>query len=312
MSALLATPTAPASDGLTRSAALLRALGARAANVWSSLSPEEARKLSSAMQSLPDDADLEARASQAYVREMTAISPNRPPGVATGSLWSRLSAQDGQAIAALLRDESPQVMAVILSWITSEAAASTIRCLPQAQATEVLRRLLHLGPVLPAALKAIEHSLQDRIGAAETRSTGSGHERVAAIFDRLDSRVEQGLLAELDQAEPGTGERVRALMFSFDDLSNLGPASLQTILAGVDRAILILALKGARESTAKAFYDNMTMRAGELLRSEIEATGPVRRSEIEAARNQITALARSLVDRGDILAGDEDDDELVE
>ena len=312
MSALLATPTAPASDGLTRSAALLRALGARAANVWSSLSPEEARKLSSAMQSLPDDADLEARASHAYVREMTAISPNRPPGVAAGSLWSRLSAQDGQAIAALLRDESPQVMAVILSWITSEAAASTIRCLPQAQATEVLRRLLHLGPVLPAALKAIERSLQDRIGAAETRSTGSGHERVAAIFDRLDSRVEQGLLAKLDQAEPGTGERVRALMFSFDDLANLGPASLQTILAGVDRAILILALKGARESTAKAFYDNMTMRAGELLRSEIEATGPVRRSEIEAARNQITALARSLVDRGDILAGDEDDDELVE
>ncbi len=296
-------------SGLSRSAALMRALGSRASAVWATLSPQEAQRLTAAMDAMPDNTALETNAARDYIRDMSRAAP---AASTITDVWQSLSMRDGATIAALITSESPQVIAVILSRLSPESAAFTVRALPQALATEALHRLLHIGDIHPAAFTAIETTLQRALGQSAAIIIRTGHERVARIFDSLDTRVEQDLLASLDRTEPGIGERIRALMFTFDDLATLDPAGLQTILASIDRAVLILALKGAKSDTTDAFLSNMTSRAGDLLRSEIEATGPIRRSEIETARAEITAMARTLVNRGEILSGDSEDDELIE
>ncbi len=302
-------PHLPAA-GVTRSAMLMRALGARAASVWSSLSPQEAQALSTAMSALPENPDHEEQALSSYVQQMTSGS-NLQTTTKAATIWTTLSGRDGASIANLVQDESPQIIAVILSNLNAGAAASTVRALPRSVATEVLKRLLSLGDIHPSAKQAIADTLERAISQTSAASVSNGHERVARIFDNLDSRSEEDLLTSLDTAEPGAAGKIRALMFTFEDLARLGHASLQTILASTDRAVLTVALKGADTAVEAAFFSNMTQRAGDLLRGEIAATGPLRRSEIDAARAEILTLARSLVKRGDIL-DEEADDELIE
>lgn len=301
-------PTA-SDPGLRRSALLMRALGAKAASVWSQLSPQEAEHLSRAMQSLPEDENGEQLALQAYVQSMDTTAASSAPR--TDSIWSRLSDRDGTTIANLIQDESPQVIALILSRLTPDAAAKTVRILPRSIATDALKRVLSLGEVHPAAITALERALASKLDQAGSTQMSGGHEQVARIFDQLDSKSEETLLSSLNTAEPGAGEKVRALMFTFVDLANLDPASMQTILGSVDRTVLTLALKGAPEPVSDVFFKNMTQRAGDLLREEMDASGPVRRSDIEAARAEIIKIARTLVKRGDILVRDADD-ELIE
>lgn len=307
---LPALATAPIGDsGLTRSARLMRALGAKAASVWTQLSPEEANRLSAEMDRLGDDANAERGVLRNYVDAMR-VQPTTAPQSNAG-IWGHLSLQDGAEIAGLLESESPQIIAVILSRLTPNAAAKTVRALPRSLATEALKRLLILGDVHPSAMRALERILQNQMATKHAVSQSGGHAQVAQIFDQLDPQSEETLLAALDSAQPGAGEKIRALMFTFEDLSRLDPASLQTILANIDRTILTLALKGASDSVATVFFQNLTQRAGDLLRDEISALGPVRRADIDQARANVLAIARTLVNRGDILAR-EPNDELVE
>lgn len=303
------SPVTPAQDGLRRSALLMRALGAKAASVWTQLSPDEAAKLSAEMQSLPDDEMAERDILRSYADAMRAAPVATSASI--DGVWGRLSRRDGAEIVKLIENESPQIIALILSRLSPDAAAQTVRVLPRGLATDVLKRLLNLGEIHPGALKALENVLQQALAPSSQNAIKGGHAQVAEIFDRLDSESEQSLLSTLDGAEPGSGDKIRALMFTFDDLSRLDPASLQTILGNVDRAVLTIALKDAAEAVTQAFFQNITQRAGELLREDIASTGPVRRSEIEAARAEVLTIARTLVKRGDILAHNPDD-ELVE
>ena len=307
---LPALASSPSSrDGITRSAMLMRALGAKASAVWSELSPDEAARLSQAMRTLPEDDRAEQTALQHYVRSMRAPALNNAQPAT--SIWTALSHCDGTFLASLIQNESPQVIALTLSRLSPEAAAETVRALPKSMATEALKRVLNLGDVHPAALKALEASLGRELQQKQTHDLNGGHEHVARIFDQLDGGSESTLLASLDSAEPGSGEKIRALMFTFEDLAKLDPASLQTILGNIDRAVLTLALKGAEASVAEAFFANITQRAASLLREEIASTGPVRRSEIDAARADVLSVARALVKRGDLLPQGTDD-ELIE
>ncbi|MEM7330155.1 MAG: FliG C-terminal domain-containing protein [Pseudomonadota bacterium] len=299
--------SAPLRAGLTRSAQLMRALGANAASVWTHFSSEEARQLSAAMEQLPDNADAEQLTLRTYIDDMT-----RPARTPSSGPWQVLSERDPNQIVRLIESESPQVIAVILSQIAPQTAAQAVRALPRTLATEALKRLLNLGPVHPRALAALETAISKQIVPQASATYGQGgHVQVAQIFDQLDSQSEQSLLSALDGAEPGAGEKIRALMFTFDDLAQLDPASLQTILVNVDRAVLTLALKGASETVSAVFFENMTQRAGNLLRDDIAATGPLRRTEIESARAEVLNIARTLVKRGDILVSPHDD-ELIE
>lgn len=299
----------PQNDGLQRSARLMQALGARGGPIWSELSPEEASALSAAMEQLGPDMD-EAGESLANAFLIDAASEPDASGLKLQSgLWRKLADLETVHLRTFLAGEPPQTIAMIVSCLDAAAAARLVRALTPAAALDVLRRLLKLGTPHPAALAAIEARLS---GQMAMLTAGGGHERVARIFDRLDGRDEKTLLAALENAEPGAGARVRALMFTFDDLATLPAAGLQTLLAAADRASLVMALKGARPETEQAFFGNMTSRAGAFLREEIDGTGPVRRSDVDAARADLVTLARTLIQRGEIGAQESDEDELVE
>lgn len=305
--------------GLLRAARLMRALGPEASGIWAELSAEEVRCLSSVMDTVGDDPLAEAEAARRFSRDVRSahLGGTVPvtSGLQAGDVWAALSSLSAETLAELLRGERPAVAALILSRLSSDAAARTLRMLPTALAVETMQRLLHLGTPHAGALKALEIYLEARLPLLSLQGTRSGHERVARIFDQLDTRAESVFLAALENAEPGAGRKVRALMFTFDDLSALDAGGMQTLLAAVDRASLIIALKGARPATSAAFFANMTQRAGELLREEMAALGPLRRSEIEAARHEIVTLARQLVQRGEIRtasARNSLEDEVVE
>ncbi|MBR9806156.1 MAG: hypothetical protein GYB49_02890 [Alphaproteobacteria bacterium] len=305
-----AGPSARPPEGLARSARLMRALGPDAAPVWGELSSEEAHALSAAMDALDDDYGHEAEAVQTYVKAHTHYTPKPAAG---SSVWARLSAMETADLLQLLGGQHPQTIALILSRMEGEAAARLLKVIRTRHAVDIMQRLLHIGPVNPIALKGLEAAVSGWLDNSLRPSIASGHERIARIFDQLDSQAEQNLLAALDSAEPGVGDRVRALMFTFDDLAKMDTAGLQTLLSSSDRAMLTLALKGAKPETATAFFRNMTQRAGSLLREEIAMLGPVRRSEVEAARRELVRLARALINQGDIRGGlPEDEDELVE
>tara|TARA_R110001606_G_scaffold223862_1_gene371880 strand:- start:585 stop:1523 length:939 start_codon:yes stop_codon:yes gene_type:complete len=312
MSALAVIPAAniTARDGLVRSARLMRALGPEAAGIWAELEPDEARKLTAAMDALDDTMEGEAEVSRDFLDAHRRLGPVTKTG---GSVWSRLSALDTGALASLFGDEHPQTLAFVLSRLQGDASARLLRALSPRVAIDAMHRLLHLGPVHPGASASLESHIAQQIDGLQGNARQGGHERVARIFDRLDSRLEKSFLAALDTAEPGAGEKVRALMFTFDDLARLDAAGLQTLLASADRSTLVVALKGAREETAAAFFRNMTRRAGDLLRDEITAHGAVRRSEVEAARQALVSLARDLIAQGDIRpGGGREDEELIE
>jgi flagellar motor switch protein FliG len=312
MSALAIVPagSVAVADGLARSARLMRALGPEAAGIWAELDPQEARALTQAMDALDDSMDGESEAASRFVDAHRRL---KPAATTTGSVWSRLAAIDTKTLAALVAGEHPQTIAFILSQLSGEASARLLRALRPRTAIDAMHRLLHIEQVHPAACASLEAQIAARLDGLLGSGSKGGHERVARIFDSLDSQSEKTFLAALDNAEPGAGEKVRALMFTFDDLARLDAAGLQTLLSAGVRATLVTALKGAREQTAAAFFANMTRRAGELLREEIAAHGAVRRSDVEAARQELVALARKLIEKGDIRPGGTiEDEDLVE
>ena len=311
MSALALTHGETSADGLMRSARLMRALGPDAAPIWAELSQSEVQALTAAMDSLGASADGEAEAVNQFTEAHRRLGASSSASGA--SVWRRLSDVGTDALAGMLGGEHAQTVALILSRMSGEAAARLLRALPPRLAIDAMHRLLNLGAVHASALAVLEIRLAGMLDGRTESGQGSGHERVARIFDRLDSRSEKTFLAALDHAEPGAGEKVRALMFTFDDLAGLDAAGLQTLLAAADRALLVVALKGARPETSTAFFANMTHRAGDLLREEIASLGPVRRSEVEQARQELVGIARTLIQRGDIrVDGQAEDDELVD
>tara|TARA_R110000796_G_scaffold107773_5_gene218559 strand:- start:2584 stop:3507 length:924 start_codon:yes stop_codon:yes gene_type:complete len=307
MSALaIARPSG--ATGLAKSARLMRALGPEAAPVWNELSPQEARALSAAMDALDDDLRDEADTLASYkqAHERTGAQSEAP-------VWAKVSDLETRDLLQLAQGQHPQALALMLSRLDGKASARLLKALEKPVAVDVMQRLLHLGPAHASAIAALEASVSAWMTSAAPVARTGGHEGVARIFDRMDSRAEQSLLSALESAVPGAGERVRALMFTFDDLAHLDAGGLQTLLSAADRTRLTYALKGAREETRAAFFRNMTQRAGELLREEIDMLGAVRRSEIETARMELVDLARTLIERGDIRAGrPQDEDELVE
>lgn len=303
-----ASPPGHINTGLHRSAALMRALGASAQPLWERLRPDEANQLNQIMQDLPDQPDQEQTAIHAYLESLQGTHSDLSDHAA--DVWETLSDADPAVTTGLLERESPQIVAVILTFLSHESAARIVKALPRELSIEVLRRLLYLEDIHPQVHAVLERHLH-KVMTHHHRQNASGHERLARIFDQIDSKTEKSLLFALDDAEPGAGEKVRALMFTFDDLANLDPASLQTLLSNIERETLIMALKGAKTHVVEAFMSNMTQRAGQLLSEDIDTSGPVRRSEIEAARTKIANQARTLIKRGDML-NREEDDELVE
>jgi flagellar motor switch protein FliG len=217
-------------------------------------------------------------------------------------MWQRLTHIDPEVLANYLRNEYPQTVAVILSRIRPDHAARVLAILPDEFSIDVVNRMLKIDNVQKEALEHIEDTLKSEFVTTITQSSRrDAHKSMAEVFNAFDRHTEARFLSALDQLNRDAAKKIRALMFTFEDLAKLDPGSIQTLMRQVDRETLSRALKGAPESIRSFFFSNMSSRAAKNLQDEMAAMGPIRLKDADDAQNKMVALAKELADRGDIL-----------
>jgi flagellar motor switch protein FliG len=228
-------------------------------------------------------------------------------------MWDKLANVNEVVLANYLKNEYPQTVSVVLTKIKPEHAARVLAVLPEAFALEVIMRMLRMEAVQKDVLDDVERTLRTEFMTNLARtSRRDAHEMIAEIFNSLDRNTEGRFIAALEERNRDSAERIKALMFTFDDLSKLDPGGVQTLLRAVPKDKLAIALKGAAEPIKDLFFSNMSERAGKMLREEIAAMGPVRLRDVDEAQMLMVQTAKDLSAKGEIvLADNKGDDELV-
>ena len=234
-------------------------------------------------------------------------------GPAGRTMWDKLGNVNETVLANYLKNEYPQTVAVVLSKIKTEHVARVLAALPEDFAMEVVLRMLRMEAVQKEVLEKVEQTLRVEFMSNLARTNRrDSHELVAEIFNNLDRNSENRFLAALEERNRESAERIKALMFTFEDLVKLDPTAVQTLLRTVEKAKLALALKGASEALRDLFFSNMSERAGKLLREDMESMGPVRLREVDEAQLQMVHTAKDLAAKGEIVIADnKGEDELV-
>ena len=234
-------------------------------------------------------------------------------GPAGRTMWDKLGNVNELVLANYLKNEYPQTVAVVLTKIKPDHASRVLGVLPEDFSMEVVVRMLQLEPVQKEVLDSIEQTLRGEFMTNISRSSQvDPHELMAEIFNNFDRSTEGKFMAGLEDRNRDAAERIRAKMFTFEDLTKLDPSSVQTLLRNVEKGALALGLKGASENLRDLFFSNMSERAGKILREDMEAMGPVRLSEVDDAQTQMIAKAKDLAASGEIvIAAGGGEDELV-
>src|ERR1700742_2077035 len=234
-------------------------------------------------------------------------------GPAGRTMWDKLGNVNEAVLANYLKNEYPQTVAVILSKVKGEHAARVLAALPEDFALECVQRMLRMEPVQRDILDKIEQTLRTEFMSNLARtSKRDSHEMMADIFNAFDRQTEARFITALEERNRESAERIRALMFVFEDLSKLDPGGVQTLLRGVEKDQLGLALKGASDALREMFFSNMSERAAKIMREDMETMGPVRLKDVDAAQMSMVQIAKDLANKGEImLAGSSNDDELI-
>jgi len=234
-------------------------------------------------------------------------------GPAGRTMWDKLGNVSEQVLANYLKNEYPQTVAVVLSKIKSDHAARVMALLPENFAMEVVMRMLHMEAVQKEVLDGVEKTLRTEFMSNLARTARrDAHEMMAEIFNSLDRNTENRFVTALEERNRESAERIKQLMFTFEDLVRLDAQGVQVLLRHVEKDKLGLALKGASDTIKDLFFKNMSERAGKMLREDMEAMGPVRVREVDEAQNSIVTLAKELANTGQIVISEgKEDDELV-
>jgi flagellar motor switch protein FliG len=234
-------------------------------------------------------------------------------GPAGRTMWDKLGNVNETVLANYLKNEYPQTVAVVLSKIKADHAGRVLTQLPESFAMEVIMRMLRMEAVQKEVLDDVERTLRNEFFSSLARTNRrDSHELIAEIFNSLDRNTETRFLTALEERNRDSAERIKALMFTFEDLSKLDGMAIQGILRNAEKEKMPLALKGASEALRDLFFSNMSERAGKLLREEIASMGPVRLKDVEEAQGYLVALAKDLAARGEIVIADgSGEDELV-
>jgi flagellar motor switch protein FliG len=233
-------------------------------------------------------------------------------GPAGRTMWDKLGNVNETVLANYLKNEYPQTVAVVLSKIKSDHAGRVLTQLPESFAMEVIMRMLRMEAVQKEVLDDVERTLRNEFFSSLARTNRrDSHELIAEIFNSLDRNTETRFLTALEERNRDSAERIKALMFTFEDLAKLDGMAIQGILRNADKQKIPLALKGASEALRDLFFGNMSERAGKLLREEIASMGPVRLKDVEEAQAYLVALAKDLAARGEIVIAEGGEDELV-
>ena len=318
--------------GTERAAALMLALGkTHGAPIWQQLSVDEIKELSSCIAQLGRvpasvvehllvefSGEVASMSSlhgsyETTERLLDGVLPDdrikeimediRGPSGRT--MWDKLSNVNEAVLAAYLKNEYPQTVAVILSKLKSDHAARVLAELPRELSVDVIMRMLRMDTVQKTVLVEVENTLKHEFMNNLSRSQRRDpHETMAELFNALDRSTEEALLGALDVQAPDAAERIRALMFTFEDLGNLLPSAIAVIVRNADKRQMAMALKGASDELRRVFFGGMTERSSKLLREDITGLGPVRAKDCEEAQTALVRLAKVLADRGEILLVD--------
>ena len=234
-------------------------------------------------------------------------------GPAGRTMWDKLGNVNETVLANYLKNEYPQTVAVVLSKIKPEHAARVLASLPEEFALEVVQRMLRMESVQKDILDKVERTLRVEFMSNLARTAKrDAHEMMAEIFNNFDRQTENRFVTALEERNRDSAERIKALMFTFEDLGKLDPGSIQTLLRHVEKDTLGLAMKGATDSLRDVFFSNMSERAGKILREDMESMGPVRLKDVDEAQMRMVNTAKDLANKGEIMiASKQGEDELV-
>ncbi len=325
--------------GVERAAVILLALGDQKHGLWDLMDEQEIKEISQSMSNLglvasnvveeilvefvtrfANTGSLIGTYEQTQRLLQKFLPPEKVDGVmeeirgpAGRTMWDKLANVNEVMLATYLKNEYPQTVAVILSKVRPDHAARVLAALPDDFALECMNRMMRMEPIQREILDKIEETLRTEFMSNLARtSKRDAHEQMAEIFNNFDRQTETRFMEQLEERNREAAERIRALMFVFEDLQKLDPTGVQTLLRAVDKGQLALALKGASDKVRDLFLGNMSERAAKLLREDMGALGPVRLRDVEGAQSQMVAQAKELAARGEIvLADNKGDDELI-
>ncbi|TFV93992.1 flagellar motor switch protein FliG [Oxalobacteraceae bacterium OM1] len=328
-------------DGITKGAILMLALGEEeAAEVMKYLGPREVQKLSAAMttlktipsdqlESVLDDFRSETEQntslgldSDEYIRtvltkalgeDKAASLLNRILGTRDASGIESLKWMDAQSVADLIRNEHPQIIATILVHLERYHACEVLTFFSERLRNDVVLRIATLDGVQPTALRELNEVLTKLLtGNENLKKKPIGGVRAAAeILNYLSGDIEASVMDNLKNYDNDMAQKIMDEMFVFDNIIDIDDRGIQVLLREVQSESLIIALKGASQDLREKIFRNMSQRAAEMMREDLESKGPVRLSEVEAQQKEILQIVRRLADEGQIILGAKGDDAFV-
>jgi flagellar motor switch protein FliG len=233
-------------------------------------------------------------------------------GPAGRNMWEKLSNVQEQVLANYLKNEYPQTVAVVIGKLRPEHAARVLAILPEELSLDVVSRMLKMEAVQKDVIERVEQTLRVEFmsNLSQTRRRDA-HEVMAEIFNSFDRQTETRFITALEEQNRESAERIKTLMFTFDDLVKLDTASAQTLMRNIDKTKLAIALKGANDAVRQFFLSNMSSRAAKMLVDDMQAMGPVRLRDVDEAQGLLVNLAKDLAAKGEIMlagAGGADDE----
>jgi flagellar motor switch protein FliG len=325
--------------GPEKAAVIMMSLGEEGKGIWKLLDEDEIKEVSQAMSTLGViSAPMVEQLILEFVQKMSGsgalvgsfeqtqrmlagflpsdkvdVLMDEIRGPAGRTMWDKLANVNETVLASYLKNEYPQTVAVVLSKIKPEHASRVLGALPEDFAIECVTRMLRMEPVQRDILDKIEHTLRAEFMSNLARtSKRDSHEAMAEIFNNFDRQTEARFIAALEERNREAADRIRTLMFVFEDLKKLDNAAIQTLLRAVDKAILGVALKGASDELRQMFFSNMSERAAKLMKEDMANMGPVRLKDVDAAQAKMVLTTKDLASRGEIVMADGGgDDELI-
>ena len=327
-------------DGVQKSAILLMALGEEeAAEVFKHLTPKEVQRLGHAMAALTSVNRVQVERvmhdfmSQAGEKAGLADSDEYIRSVLTKALGSDKAANlierilhggdtsgieglkwmDGASVAELIKNEHPQIIATILVHLERDQASEILNLFTERLRNDVVLRIATLDGIQPSALKELNDVLTKLLsGASNLKKSVMGGVRTAAeILNYIGTANETAIIASVRDYDPELAQKIQDEMFVFENLLDIDDRSIQLLLREVQSESLIIALKGTSEDLREKIFKNMSQRAAEMLRDDLEAKGPVRVSEVEAEQKEILKIVRKLADEGQIVIGGAGEESFV-
>lgn len=323
----------PPLTGVEKAAIFLMTLGeANAAQIIKHLGPREVQKIGTAMAAMQNVSRDMVKTSVAdfvvgmqrqtplgignddYIRKVLtdALGDEKAKsmidriliGGSTKGLES-LKWMDAKGVAELIRFEHPQIIAIVLSYLDSDQSAQVLSLLPENTRGDLMMRIATMDGVQPAAMKELNDMLEVQLrGGAQGQNSGMGGLKCAAnILNFVDRTAEAKISEIISEHDPELAGKIQDLMFTFDNLADVDDRGIQTLLREISSDNLVLALKGAEEAIKAKIFKNMSQRAGDMLREDLETRGPVKLSDVEAAQKEIITIARRLADEGQISLG---------